>query len=402
VTGGLYGTATFGAGEPNETTLVSIGSHDFFVAKYVPEETPTGSHITASPVDPQPVVRGTSVQVTFDYVSVPGSTTATSSPSGTPLPTGFSLGNPPVYFDIHTTATFGATDGLPIQVCIKYTGITFVNESSLRLYHREGGVWKNVTTSLDTANDILCGEVSSLSTFATGEVENNPPVANPTATPNTGDAPLTVQFAANALDQDGDVLTYAWDFGDTASGSENISTLANPSHIYDQAGTYNVWLTVSDGKTSPSPTYLRTVTVEPKITLSVRLAIIKNWNKQKTMGFVTLWADLDTDQPAPDDVYTVWMDGVRLFSQPFSAFKKGILPGAYVYTGNGMLVRLDPANHRLLVVTPNLSVTGINNSNGVDVEVMVGDATAVENIKMTAAPLSSLIYRRKDVLGDPQ
>ena len=37
VTGYFEGTAVFGAGEANETTLVSIGSHDVFVAKYNPD-----------------------------------------------------------------------------------------------------------------------------------------------------------------------------------------------------------------------------------------------------------------------------------------------------------------------------------------------------------------------------
>ena len=43
---------------------------------------------------------------------------------------------------------------------------------------------------------------------------NHPPVASPTATPNSGTAPPTVQFAANASDADSDPLTCAWDFGD--------------------------------------------------------------------------------------------------------------------------------------------------------------------------------------------
>jgi dockerin type I repeat protein len=37
VTGSFYNTATFGAGEPNETVLISAGSIDIFVAKYVPD-----------------------------------------------------------------------------------------------------------------------------------------------------------------------------------------------------------------------------------------------------------------------------------------------------------------------------------------------------------------------------
>jgi dockerin type I repeat protein len=37
VTGGFNDTATFGAGEPNETVLISAGSIDIFVAKYAPD-----------------------------------------------------------------------------------------------------------------------------------------------------------------------------------------------------------------------------------------------------------------------------------------------------------------------------------------------------------------------------
>ena len=36
VTGSFVGTATFSAGEPNETTLTSRGENDVFVAKYSP------------------------------------------------------------------------------------------------------------------------------------------------------------------------------------------------------------------------------------------------------------------------------------------------------------------------------------------------------------------------------
>jgi len=75
---------------------------------------------------------------------------------------------------------------------------------------------------------------------------NHPPVASPTVTPNTGEAPLTVEFAANASDPDEDLLTYAWNFGDPLN-ADNNSTLENPTHIYDQNGFYHVALDVCDG-----------------------------------------------------------------------------------------------------------------------------------------------------------
>jgi hypothetical protein len=53
-----------------------------------------------------------------------------------------------------------------IEVCIDHSGVRFLgDESALALYHFEVGVWVDATTSLDTANDIICGKVSSLSPF---------------------------------------------------------------------------------------------------------------------------------------------------------------------------------------------------------------------------------------------
>ena len=73
---------------------------------------------------------------------------------------------------------------------------------------------------------------------------NQPPVAVVLADRTTGSSPLPVQFRGdNSTDPDGDVLTYAWDFGDGST-----STLANPSHIFSSTGTqgFTVQLTVTD------------------------------------------------------------------------------------------------------------------------------------------------------------
>ena len=57
---------------------------------------------------------------------------------------------------------------------------------------------------------------------------------------------LTCSFdATGSSDPDGDALTYAWTFGDNATG-----TGATASHVYEGTGTRNVTLTVSDSKTT--------------------------------------------------------------------------------------------------------------------------------------------------------
>jgi len=75
-----------------------------------------------------------------------------------------------------------------------------------------------------------------------GPVENAPPVAAASATPNSGPAPLSVQFSsAGSFDPEGGAMTYSWNFGDG-----NSSTLANPQHTYSEQGNYNAVLTVLD------------------------------------------------------------------------------------------------------------------------------------------------------------
>jgi len=75
-----------------------------------------------------------------------------------------------------------------------------------------------------------------------GGGSNQSPVAVASANPESGVAPLAVQFSsAGSSDPDGTITSFAWDFGDG-----NTSNAANPSHTYADAGTYNAVLTVSD------------------------------------------------------------------------------------------------------------------------------------------------------------
>lgn len=82
---------------------------------------------------------------------------------------------------------------------------------------------------------------------------NRPPTASFTyATDN-----LSCSFNASAsADTDGSIVTYAWNFGDSSTGSG-----VTASHTYASAGTYTVVLTVTDddGATGSQP---RDVTVE--------------------------------------------------------------------------------------------------------------------------------------------
>ncbi|MGG9970869.1 gliding motility-associated C-terminal domain-containing protein [Ferruginibacter sp. SUN002] len=46
--------------------------------------------------------------------------------------------------------------------------------------------------------------------------------------------------------------SFRWDFGDPASGANNVSTFQGPEHIFSSTGTFNITLTVSGGGNAPS------------------------------------------------------------------------------------------------------------------------------------------------------
>jgi len=80
----------------------------------------------------------------------------------------------------------------------------------------------------------------------TGITTNAPPTVVISSDVNNGSTPLTVNFSsAGTSDPNGDSpLSYAWDF----DGDGNTdSTLENPTHIFNVAGTFNVQLRVDDG-----------------------------------------------------------------------------------------------------------------------------------------------------------
>ena len=120
---------------------------------------------TNTPAGPNVVVQLGLATVTFENVTQAGTTTVTTSPTGPPPPSGFSLGTPPTYFDVATTAVSAGF----VDVCIDYTGIAFGNEASLRLLHFDGAVFADVTTSLNTVTNVICGRSDTLSPFVVVE-----------------------------------------------------------------------------------------------------------------------------------------------------------------------------------------------------------------------------------------
>ncbi|MGW2932990.1 PQQ-dependent sugar dehydrogenase [Streptomyces sp. NPDC001156] len=97
--------------------------------------------------------------------------------------------------------------------------------------------------------------------------DGHSPVAQASADRTSGQAPLKVAFSsAGSSDQDGDALTYSWDFGDGGT-----STVANPTHKYKANGTYTATVTAKDptGRTGSASVQIVVGNTAPKVTLEL-------------------------------------------------------------------------------------------------------------------------------------
>ncbi|GAA3890952.1 PQQ-dependent sugar dehydrogenase [Streptomyces sedi] len=91
------------------------------------------------------------------------------------------------------------------------------------------------------------------------------PVARASADVTSGQTPLEVAFSSEgSTDPDGSELTYAWDFGDGATSEE-----ADPTHTFEEAGTYSVVLTVTNaaGATGNASVQVVAGNTEPEVNL---------------------------------------------------------------------------------------------------------------------------------------
>ncbi|MBI3957596.1 MAG: DUF4832 domain-containing protein [Chloroflexi bacterium] len=154
------------------------------------------------------------VNLTFPKITQPGKTTLTTSDVGPPLANFQIPGNPPVYYDIHTTALFQPS----VEVCVEYDPAAFVNQAGLGLYHYDGANWENITLPgyPDPGSGVICGATDSFSTFAVLESANEPPTADAGSdysAPEGGSIPL----AGAGEDPEGGALTYAWDLDNDGS-----------------------------------------------------------------------------------------------------------------------------------------------------------------------------------------
>jgi PKD repeat protein len=110
------------------------------------------------------------------------------------------------------------------------------------------------------------------------------PVAQFTGSPLSGSSPLNIQFTDNSTNTP---TSWLWNFGDNTT-----STLKNPSHIYQNAGTYSVTLTVTNNVNSSTLTKTNYITVSQNL--------ISNFTSDKISGngpTTINFTDLSTGSP---------------------------------------------------------------------------------------------------------
>jgi hypothetical protein len=191
VTGNFIRSSTFGEGDAQETDLTS-GTFD--VVSYGPFNTilqedvyhstnaffsrwrafaPTQDLVSsANPVADVEVATPsggtTAIEVDFSDATLGsgGVVAVEAAAEGPEVPSGYKLGDAPVWYDITSTASYEGT----ITLRFTWNEGDFANESNLALFHYEDGEWTDITTSVDTENNVITGETTSLSPFVLAEV----------------------------------------------------------------------------------------------------------------------------------------------------------------------------------------------------------------------------------------
>lgn len=165
---GQWGALSFSVYNSDEEFCASgVCAEDCCTLTLLRNDVTPGVNQTVSPYE--------GATITFADVAAGGSVIIT--PLNEPaalIPANFQTLDSPIYFDVTTTAQISG----PITVCLPYPdanddgfvdGTTPpINETTLRLLHEEDGLFVDRTISLDTAVNVVCAQVDSLSQFVFG------------------------------------------------------------------------------------------------------------------------------------------------------------------------------------------------------------------------------------------
>jgi len=160
-------------------TIASAQPSSEFSQCIVVANTPSGGNVSVTPTDS--TTGTTPVVVTFDNVITPGVTTLWS--GSVPTAPGSFVAAGTDGYHVETTASWS---GL-ITLCFSYDeSLMMGSEANARVLHWDSSLptpaWVDVTSSVDTVSNIVCGTVASLSPFLLG-VGSATGIADPLPTP---------------------------------------------------------------------------------------------------------------------------------------------------------------------------------------------------------------------------
>jgi PKD repeat protein len=164
-------------------------------------------------------------------------------------------------YEVYMWWTAATTRVTSVPVTIQHAGGTATVNVNQRLnggqwnllgtYSFEAGITYTVTVRSTSTSLSTCADAVKFVQMDSSSQE--PPVADFSADKTTGGIPLTVQFTDGST---GNPTGWSWNFGDGST-----STAQNPTHIYTNAGSYTVSLTVTNSygsDTMTSAAYINT------------------------------------------------------------------------------------------------------------------------------------------------
>jgi hypothetical protein len=156
-------------------------------------------------------------------------------------------------FDGQVNVPAGLTDVVAIAAG-NYHTLVLKSDGTLAAWGANYSGVSTIPSGLTDVVAIAAGKVHNLVIVS----PNAAPTANPGG-PYLGAVNTSILFdGSGSSDPDSDLLTYAWDFGDTTTG---IGAL--PIHSYPAAGIYNACLTVNDGSLDSAPACTMAVVYDP-------------------------------------------------------------------------------------------------------------------------------------------
>ncbi len=216
---------------------------------------------------------------------------------------------------------------------------------------------------------------------------SSPPEASFSASPTSGEAPLTVNFSDTST---GDLASWSWDFGDGSS-----STLQNPTHTYDSAGTYTAELTVTGPGGSDNAE--QTITVENSSYGYGRVSqafTIAPDTRQLKLDF---WLGAVADTDSNDEIYALLYN--TDFSEILGGWQIYPMPGYWAPSTwwtflNLYKIPVDPSWHGQTV---NLAFVSFNDAHAPHSAFWIDDVTLMQ---CPESPYVSNTFIRADVDGE--